>query len=64
MGRHKVSDPNIDHVVIKQGLPKIIRERYRNILIPLITMLSIEATKMACLASLLLLQLVSLYGVI
>lgn len=60
MGRHKISDPNKDHKVIKQGLPGIIRERYRDILIPLITMMSIEATKIACLASLLFLKMVSI----
>lgn len=41
---------------IKQGLATIIRPEYRAILITIISKLSIEATKIACLASLLFLM--------
>lgn len=59
MGRHKKGDPNVDSKSIKQGLATIIRSEYRTILIPIISRMAIEATKIACLASLLLLMMVS-----
>lgn len=59
MGRHKKGDPNVDSKSIKQGLATIIWPEYREILIPIISRMSIEATKIACLASLLLLMMVS-----
>lgn len=58
MGRHKTSDPNKDLRSIKQGLPGILRPQYRDILVQIITILSIKATKIANLASLLLLMMV------
>ncbi|XP_031636640.1 uncharacterized protein LOC116349379 [Contarinia nasturtii] len=59
MGRHKAADPNADQRCIKQGLPSIIRERYRDVIIAIISILSIKATKIACLASLLFLMKVN-----
>lgn len=58
MGRHKKGDPDKDLRSIKQGLPGIIRPEYRCALILIISQLSIEATKIACLASMLLLMIV------
>lgn len=58
MVRHKKKDPDIDVRSIKQGLASIIRPEYRAVLIQIISQLSIEATKIACLASLLFLMMV------
>lgn len=58
MGRHKKGDPNVDVRSVKQGLSKIIRPQYTIILIEIISRLAIEATKIANLASLLLLMMV------
>jgi hypothetical protein len=59
MGRHKAHDPNSNHRVIKQGLPNIILPPYRNLIVAIITALSLQATKIANLASLLFLMHVS-----
>lgn len=59
MGRHKQGDPFKDMRCIKKGLASIIRPRYRRILIAIISELSIRATKIANLASLLLLMMVN-----
>lgn len=58
MGRHKKDNPNIDLKSVKIGLASIIRPEYRAGIIAYVSDLSIRATKIASLASLLFLMLV------
>lgn len=60
MGRHKKKDPDIELKSVKQGLASIIKPAYRSDMIEYISEMSIRGTKIAALASLLFLMLVSI----